>query len=250
MQKNKKNNKKHTHIVSRVSKFRILILLLIVGVIGLLYVQSRRLDRYNALSRQTESLTRQGNVQQGGHVPPITSQDHYKGNPKAKITVVEYSDLECPSCKDIQPTVTRLLHYYETQIRWIVRNYPLPQHINAAKEAEAAECAAQLGGNAMYWTYSDAVFTRSTMNGTGFALEQLTPLAKELGLHTQEFESCLDSGKNAKLVSQQTIDAQAAGAYELPAVFIIDSKGTTRLVGGSQPFAVYKTILDMNLAEL
>jgi len=177
----------------------------------------------------------------------ISASDHIRGNKNAKTTLIEYSDYECPFCKNFEPTLKQLLDTYEDKIRLVLRHYPLPFHANAQKEAEASECAAQLGGNDVFWKYSDAIFERTTSNGTGFPLDNLGPLAAELGMNQQQFQSCLDSGKYEKLVKDSIAEGQGAGVQGTPSTFIIDAKGNNELVVGAQPIAAFKTAVDKAL---
>jgi protein-disulfide isomerase len=179
---------------------------------------------------------------------PVTDADHIKGNKNAKITLIAYSDFECPFCKTFNPTTQELLNTYGDKIRLVFRHYPLPFHANAQKEAEASECIAQLGGNDAFWKYVDAIFTRTTSNGTGFALDQLGPLAAELGVDQQQFQSCLDSGKYEKLVKDSIAAGQAAGVSGTPSTFIVDSKGNSQFVVGAQPIDSFKAGIDKILS--
>jgi len=179
---------------------------------------------------------------------PVTGLDHIRGNVNAKITLIVYSDFECPFCKSFNPTVQELLNTYGDKIRVAFRHYPLPFHANAQKEAEAAECIANLGGNDAFWKYVDTIFTRTTSNGTGFALNQLGPLAAELGVDQQQFQSCLDSGKYEKLVKDSITAGQAAGVSGTPSTFIVDSKGNSQFVVGAQPVDAFKADIDKILS--
>lgn len=175
---------------------------------------------------------------------PVTDADHIKGNKDAKITLLEYSDLECPFCQRFHPTTKELLTTYGDKIRLVYRHYPLPFHQNAQKEAEASECIAELGGNDKFWQYIDAIFERTTANGTGFALDKLGPLAAELGVNQAEFQTCLDSGKYEKLVKDQIADGSGAGVNGTPSTFVIDDKNNSQIVVGAQPIDAFKTIID------
>lgn len=174
----------------------------------------------------------------------VTSADHIKGNKNAKVTLIEYSDYECPFCKNFNPTIKELMTIYGDKIRLVYRHYPLPFHANAQKEAEAAECVAQLGGNDLFWKFSDTIYERTAGNGTGFALEKLGPLAAEVGVNQQQFQSCLDSGKYEKLIKNTIEEGVAAGVNGTPATFVLDSKGNSQLVVGAQPIDAFKTAID------
>lgn len=178
---------------------------------------------------------------------PVTAADHIKGNKNAKITLLEYSDFECTFCKSLTPTLNELMKIYGEKIRLVYRHYPLSFHANAQKEAEASECIAELGSQDAFWKYVDTIFERTTSNGTGFALDQLGPLADELGVNQEQFQSCLDSGKYEKLVKDSITEGSAAGVSGTPATFIIDSKGNSQLVVGAQPIDAFKTAIDQLL---
>jgi protein-disulfide isomerase len=177
----------------------------------------------------------------------VTAADHIRGNKNAKVTLIEYSDFECPYCKSLEPTLTEILKTYADKIRLVYRHYPLSFHANAQKEAEGSECVANLGGNDAFWKYLDAIYARTTSNGTGFSLDALGSLAAEVGVDQQQFQSCLDSGKYAQLVKDSIAEGSAAGVDGTPATFIIGSKGNSQLVVGAQPVDNFKTIIDKAL---
>ena len=178
-------------------------------------------------------------------LPPITSADHVRGDlTKAKVALVEYSDYECPYCKQFHTTLQDVVKAYGTDVAWIYRYFPLSFHPNAEKEAEAAECVAQLGSNDAFWKFTDAIYTRTTSNGTGFALTALGPLAKEVGVNQAKFQTCLDSGKNAKLVADEQAGGSAAGIDGTPGTIIITKDGKSDLITGAQPLATVKSSID------
>lgn len=177
----------------------------------------------------------------------VTAADHIRGNKNAKVTLIEYSDFECPFCKNFAPTTQELLKTYGDKIRLVYRHYPLPFHQNAQKEAEASECIASLGGNDVFWNYVDTIFARTTSNGTGFALDKLGPLAAELGINQQKFQNCLDSGKYEKLVKDSIAEGSSAGVSGTPSTFVINSRGESQIVVGAQPIDSFKTVVDKAL---
>lgn len=181
--------------------------------------------------------------------PDITTDDYIRGNKNAKVTLVEYSDLECPFCKRFHPTMQQVMKEYGDKVRWVYRHYPLAFHQNAQKEAEAVECAGKLGGNEGFWNYVDAILERTTANGTGFALDKLSPLAKELGINEVSFQECLDSNEFAKKVKDQMAKGSEEGVSGTPGTIIIGVNAETQLVPGAIPFEKIKPMIDNALSQ-
>lgn len=179
--------------------------------------------------------------------PELTNDDRIRGNKNAKITLVEYSDYECPFCKSFHPTTQQILKEYGDKVKLVYRDYPLSFHQNAQKEAEAGWCINELGGNDAFWKYTDAIFERTTSNGTGFALNKLGPLAVELGVNQTKFQSCLDSGKYTKKVQDQQAAGTAEGVSGTPGTIIIDAKGNTQLIPGALPYTQIKPMIESAL---
>ncbi len=186
-----------------------------------------------------------GDVTKVRPVDPNT--DHIKGDKNAKVFLIEYSDFECPFCKRFHPTTQQVLDHYKGKVALVYRHYPLNFHANAEKEAEATECANEQGGNDAFWKYADKIFERTTSNGTGFALDKLVPLAKEIGLDGVKFKTCLDSGKYAQHVQDDETNGQAAGVTGTPGNIIWTQNGKPQLVEGAVPFENLKTVIDQFL---
>jgi len=181
----------------------------------------------------------------GGPVKPVDEKaDHIRGPKDAKVTLIEYSDFECPFCKNHEATMQQIAKAYPNDVRIVYRHYPLSFHQNAMKEAEASECATELGGQDAFWKMHDAILARTTSNGTGFALDKLGPLAKEIGLDQAKFQSCLDSDKYVAAVNQSEQEGIAAGVQGTPGTFV---NGT--MVEGAVPYAQFKTMIDGILAK-
>ena len=171
-------------------------------------------------------------IQEAADVPKITQEDHLRGDKNARITLIEYSDIECPFCKRVHPVLQ-------------FRHYPLSFHQNAQKEAEAVECASEQGGNDAFWKILDALYERTTSGGLGFALDKLGPLARELGLDEAKFQACLDSGKYTKRVKDEMAGGTGAGVNGTPGNILLDTKsGKTRLIPGAVPFETIKASID------
>jgi len=182
------------------------------------------------------------NIAEG--IPPITDEDHIRGNPNAPLTFIEYSDIECPYCKRLHPTMQRIMDDYDGKIKWIYRHYPLSFHPNADREAEATECMAELGGNDLFWSYLDTLFERTTSNGNGIRYEQLAPIAAEFGINQDVFQDCLDSRRYQDKIANQLATGQAAGVTGTPGSFFIDAEGNGRLVAGAVPYETIKAMID------
>lgn len=176
-----------------------------------------------------------------GKVKPVNSEDYIRGDKSAPLTLIEYSDFECPFCKSFHPSVLKLLSDYPGQIKIVYRHFPLSFHANAQKEAEAAECVGSLAGAAKFYEFGDKIFERTTSNGLGFALDKLPKLAAEIGVNQKKFQECLDSGKFAAKVAQQTSEGGEAGVNGTPASFLINDKtGDVEFIEGAQPYAALK----------
>lgn len=184
-----------------------------------------------------------------GPVPPVTNADHVRGDKNAPVTIIEYSDYECPYCQRFHPTMQQVMEQYKGKVKWVYRHYPLSFHANAQKEAEAAECITELGGNNAFWAYTDAIFERSSVGGTGFPLQGLGPLAKELGVNQTKFQQCLDSGKYATKVQEQMAGGQQAGISGTPGSIVLAKDGSAKLISGAYPFEEVKSYIDAALGQ-
>ncbi len=239
----------------------VLTILLIVAsfLIGSLYTKVQYLEKNGGSTKAAAAQTapqvaapnqagqRQVAQAPSGKIKDITNKDHIRGNKNAKLSLVEYSDLECPFCKRFHPTMQDLMKTYGDKVRWVYRHFPLSFHQNAEKEAEATECVAELGGEDAFWNYVDKIFEKTTSNGTGFALDQLGPLAAETGVNQSAFQSCLDSGKYSQLVKDQIADGTIGGVSGTPSTFVVDAKGKSKIVVGAQPIDAFKTVIDQAL---
>ena len=160
--------------------------------------------------------------------------DHIIGPFDAPITLLEYSDFECPYCKSFHPIAGRLLSEFPHQVRWVYRHFPLGFHNpGAQKQAEASECVAELAGNIVFWRFTNAIYHRTESGGTGFALNKLRPLAEELGVDGDAFSDCLDSGQMAWRVREDLDDGGQAGITGTPATFLFNQKGQAQFLRGA-----------------
>lgn len=185
-----------------------------------------------------------------GDVKAVSDEDFVRGDKNAELTLVEYSDLECPFCKTFHPTMKQIMDEYDGKVKWVYRHFPLSFHANAQKEAEAALCVGDLGGSEKIWDFMDKIFERTTANGTGFALDNLGALAKEVGVDQTKFQTCLDGGEMASRVAAETADGSQAGVQGTPTTFLVGKDGKTiTAFPGALPYDQVKAALDSALAS-
>ena len=183
-------------------------------------------------------------------VDKLKKEDHVKGDRNARILLIEYSDLECPFCKRFHPTAQQLVDEYNGTIAWVYRHFPLDQiHSKADKEAEAIECANELGGNDGFWKMTDKIF-EVTPSNNGLDLTTLAGLAEQVGINKSSFQSCLDSGKFAAHVEEDYQGGIKAGVTGTPGNILLDTKtGKTSLIPGAVPYEQLKTAVEALLNE-
>ncbi len=182
---------------------------------------------------------------------PVTSEDHVLGNPDAPVKMVEFSDLECPFCKRVHPTLKNIMEAYgkDGKVAWVYRHFPLDGiHPKADKEAEASECVAELGGNDAFWRFIEKVY-EVTPSNNGLDFLELPKIAGGLGIDVAKFNECLGSGKYADKVESHTREAVAAGGSGTPYTVIVAKNGKTFPVSGAVPFETFKEVIEEALKE-
>jgi protein-disulfide isomerase len=173
--------------------------------------------------------------------PPRTlvatgADDPVKGAATAPVTIVEFSDFQCPFCSRVNPTLKQVEDKYGDKVRVVFRNFPLLQiHPFASKAAEAASCAADQG---KFWEMHDKLFA----NQQKLAVDDLKAHATELGLKADVFNQCLDSGKKEAEWKKDMDEGASYGLTGTPAFFI-----NGRLISGAQPLEAFTAIIDEEL---
>ncbi|PIR07267.1 MAG: hypothetical protein COV55_00365 [Candidatus Komeilibacteria bacterium CG11_big_fil_rev_8_21_14_0_20_36_20] len=178
------------------------------------------------------------------NIKPVSAKnDWIKGDRNARISIIEFSDSECPFCQRFHSTMQQIVAEYDGEVNWIYRHFPLVSlHSKASKEAEATECAGEQGGNDAFWAYIDELFAITPANN-GLDLNQLPEIAGTIGLDVDQFQTCLDSGKYAQKIQNSISEAQAAGARGTPYSVIL--AGDKKLViPGALPLEQVKSMID------
>jgi len=161
-----------------------------------------------------------------------------RGAPDARVTVVEFSDFECPFCKRANGTMASLLEKYSGKVKLVYRDFPLETiHPLARKAAEAARCARD-GGK--FWEYHDVLFAQSPK----LAPEDLKRYAVQVGLDAEKFDACLASGANSAGVQSDIDEGQRLGITATPVFFI-----NGRSVKGAQPADTFARVIDDELTR-
>ncbi|MBI5005378.1 MAG: DsbA family protein [Candidatus Lloydbacteria bacterium] len=182
-------------------------------------------------------------------VKPLGDTDHLLGSPSASVTIIEFSDFECPFCKQFHQTMKQIVDTYgkDGRVAWVYRHFPLDGlHSKARKESEASECAAEQGGNTAFWNYADGIFAVTPSNN-GLDLNQLPIIAKNIGLDVKAFQTCLDSGKFASRVADNLADAIGSGGTGTPYSIIVTPKGGVFPFSGALPFEQVKSLIEQAL---
>lgn len=174
---------------------------------------------------------------------------HIIGNPKAPVTLVEFSDYQCPFCvkfaKKVYPKLKK--KYIDTgKLRVVIRSMPLSFHKLARKAAQAAYCAAEQG---KFAEMHDKLFAKSPKLAENF----LIGYAKQLALDIDAFKGCLNGAGSLNLVNRDTREANKTGIRSIPAFVIGASKGNDKVTGmlvvGAKPFTVFEKHIERLLRE-
>ena len=182
------------------------------------------------------------------NVKPVTQSDHVRGATNPKIVVVEYSDTECPFCKVFHAAMQRIVSEYPNDVAWVYRHFPLAQlHPKAFKESVATECAAALGGNEMFWKYTDRLL-EVTPSNNGLDPAELPNIAEYVGLDREEFTTCLAKGDHDEKIQAHIDEAIDVGARGTPFSVII--AGNDRIpVPGALPYESMKEAVETLLEK-
>ncbi len=184
------------------------------------------------------------------NMTPISSSDHILGNPNAPVKIVEYSDLECPFCKQFHATLHQAMNEFGAsgQVAWIYRQFPIASlHSKAPNEAEASECANELGGNDVFWKYIDQVFQLTNSNNSLDPAE-LPIIAQNLGLDVTKFNACLVSQRYAQKIADEIQNAADTGGQGTPWTIVVASNGQKFPLQGAVSYATLRQTIEQALA--
>lgn len=205
-------------------------------------------DSENSTATVTTTINENGKVPDSGYgqypapevrkVSALNAKDHVYGNKDAKVTIIEYSDFECPYCGKNSVTMDQIKKNYGDKVKVAYRHFPLDFHKNAHPAAKASECAADQG---KFWEMHDKIFSNQSALGTA---NIFVTWAKELGLNEAAFTQCINGASKDSLIQEMINMGMADGVQGTPAVFIND-----KFVSGAYPYAYFAQIIDEELAK-
>jgi protein-disulfide isomerase len=183
-------------------------------------------------------------------VAPVTENDHIFGNPNAPVLIVEYSDFDCPFCKNFHETMNKIMAEYgaDGKVAWVYRHFPLQQlHPNAPAIAAASECVASLGGNDAFWKFADLIFGERGVNEPT-NITNLPQYAERSGVSKTKFNECVAAGTFVSAVAADVDEAVKTGARGTPYSILMvgDQLGS---INGAQPYETVKQMIDTVLAQ-
>jgi protein-disulfide isomerase len=158
------------------------------------------------------------------------------GDASAPVTIIAFSDYECPFCKRAENTVAQVMSTYGNQVRYVHRDFPLPFHAHAHEAAQAARC---VGDQGKFWEYHDKVFQAQDLSR-----DNLKKLATEVGADPQKLDQCISSGTHEDEIQADIAAGSDVGVSGTPAFFI-----NGRMLSGAQPFERFKEIIDGEIAR-
>lgn len=177
-------------------------------------------------------------------MPEITNDDYVRGAENPTVTLVEYSDFNCPFCQRFQPTMQQVMEEYGDQVAWAKRHMPV---LGSNRQAEAAECAGSLGGESAYWDFSSYYYDNITGTPGRGSDDQLEEAAVAVGLNADQFNECLNSGEFSDKVNAQMQGGQAAGVSGTPGTIVVTADGPQELIPGALPFEQVSEIIERYL---
>lgn len=170
---------------------------------------------------------------------PVTKEDQARGGGDAKVTIIEFSEFQCPYCSQAASTMDEVLGKYGDKVRLVFKNFPLPDHTNARKAAEYGLCANDQSSE-KFWQLHDIMFA----NQNRLEEASLPGYAKKAGLDMEKLKTCIDDGRFADKIDLDLADGNRAGVNSTPSFFI---NGT--MLKGAQPLSEFSAIIDKMLEK-
>lgn len=209
----------------------------------------------NVIAKQQQQAQQQQQKQQQvqqqvvtENIKKVMASDHIRGNKDADVSLIEYSDFECPFCKVFHTSGTgeKLLEKYGNKINWVYRHFPLSFHEPmATKEAQMSECVAELSGNEKFWEFTDWIYQTTEAGGNGLPETELVKKAVALGIAENTFLDCFRSNKYQQRIKTDIEEGSKAGVKGTPTTVVLNNKtGKAVLVSGAQSVEVFQKAIE------
>ncbi len=246
------NNQKNNSIFESLSPGKVFVSGLVIGILVLctigffillgLYLNSSTPAEASVDSGNVAVVANQPDTQEVSIGAVDEKNDNIRGDKNAKVTIVEYSDLECPFCKRFHATMLDVMKNFDDNVRWVYRHFPLDSlHSQARAEANASECAGEQG---KFWEFIDLI-NEVTPSNDGLNLAKIPDYAKQVGVKDiNKFNECVSSNKYASAVNDDFLDGQSAGVRGTPYSVIIGPNGEMVPVSGAQPYSVLEQAIN------
>ncbi len=175
----------------------------------------------------------------------INQDDHLLGNPNADLIIFEYSDFECPFCREFHKTRKKIIDEYGDRIAWVFRHFVLGMFPNSERVALARECSAEVGGKEMFWEFADAYLNSEEKF---FLNADIQGAVNVLGLNVFDFNSCMESGRYLNKINSDTAKAKSVGGSGTPYSVVVDSDGSVvDVIVGAYPINEVRFIIEKAL---
>jgi protein-disulfide isomerase len=215
--------------------------ILLMFVIGFFILLGLYLNNPESFDSNEPVVVNPGNNNPSGNptvnvnIRDIQKDEAVRGDKDAKVTLIEYSDFQCPYCTTAHTSLQQVADEYGDQVAWVYRHFPLDSlHPYARKTAEGSECA---NDQDKFWEFADKVFEDNSVLQQG--VTGIKQIASSIGLNMNKFNSCLDSGKYTDKVNEDYQEGIANGVTGTPATFV-----NGQIVKGAVPFETFKQIID------
>jgi len=254
MENNNENNNENNEVVNEVkssdpkSQNKIMSAIIIAGVLiagAILLKGTGPSTNTNTTSNDTEPKNEFADI----NIRAVSPDEHILGNPNAKIKIVEYSDTECPFCRQFHGTMHQIVEESDGKVAWVYRHFPIESlHPKAFSEAIATECAWEQGGNDAFWAFTDQVYSRTKSNNT-FTNTDLVNIAKDMDLNLSVFNECIANEEYADKVQADILDGQLAGVRGTPSSFILEDGKIVQNIPGAAPYESVKAEINLLLLK-
>lgn len=182
---------------------------------------------------------------------PVDESDYIRGNPNAPILLIEYSDYDCPFCKQFHDTMKQIMDEFavEGRVAWVYRQYPIEQlHPNSPRISEAALCVGDLGGSTAFWQFSDLIFEQREFDAPT-NIVKLPSYAERVGVDREAYNACMSEGRMQQAVLDSVKDGFDAGIRGTPYTYVV-AGNQQAVINGARSYETVRGIVTNLIDQL